>query len=96
MSFIKNKEDFVCENCNKENHGNGYTNHCQECLFSKHVDNDPGDRMNTCRGLMKPVYISYTNNNKYVRHKCLKCGFEKNNILNTNDSVDAMIKIQKN
>lgn len=94
MSFIKNREDFVCENCGFENTGNGYTNHCSACLYSKHVDIDPGDRLNTCGGLMEPVYVSYTNNDKYVIHKCVKCLFEKKNLLNENDSVEAMIKIQ--
>ncbi len=95
MSFIKNKEDFICKNCSFENKGNGYTNHCCNCLFSKHIDNDPGDRLNSCGGLMKPVYVSYTNKDKYVIHKCLKCSFEKRNILNENDSIDTMIQIQK-
>ena len=95
MSFIKNKEDFNCENCSSKNRGNGYTNHCSECLYSIHVDVDPGDRLNSCGGLMEPIYVSYTNNNKYLVHKCLKCSFEKRNILNVNDSVDKMIQIQK-
>lgn len=95
MSFIKNKEDFNCENCNSKNRGNGYTNHCSECLYSIHVDIDPGDRLNSCGGLMEPIYVSYTNNNKYLVHKCLKCSFEKRNILNVNDSVEKMIQIQK-
>lgn len=95
MSFIKNKEDFICENCGFENLGNGYTNHCSRCLFSKHVDIEPGDRLNVCGGLMESVYVSYTNNDKYVIHKCLKCTFEKKNLLNGNDSVEMMIQIQK-
>jgi hypothetical protein len=94
MSFIKNKEDFICENCNYRNFGNGYTNHCSECLFSKHVDVSPGDRLNNCGGIMEPLYISYTNKNKYILHKCRKCSFEKKNIVQINDSVDQMIKIQ--
>jgi len=94
MSFIKNKEDFICENCSFENKGNGYTNHCSECLFSKHVDIDPGDRLNSCGGLMEAIYVSYTNKEKYVIQKCLKCSFEKKNLLNQIDSVDMMIKIQ--
>lgn len=94
MSFIKNKEDFVCEKCGFENKGNGYTNHCSVCLFSKHVDIDPGDRLNTCAGLMEPVYVSYTNKDKYVIHRCLKCDYVKKNLLNETDSIDTMIKIQ--
>lgn len=96
MSFIKNKEDFICENCSFENIGNGYTNHCSRCLFSKHVDINPGDRLNSCGGLMNPVYVSYTNKEKYVIHRCLKCSYEKKNLLNDDDSVDVMIKIQNN
>lgn len=95
MSFIKNKEDFICENCSIKNNGNGYTNHCSECLYSKHVDNDPGDRLNSCAGLMEPIYVSYTNNEKYVVHKCIKCSLEKRNLLNETDSVEMMIQIQK-
>jgi len=95
MSFIKRKEDFICENCGFSNMGNGYTNHCKHCLFSKHVDNDPGDRLNTCCGLMKPVYISYTNSDSYILHRCIKCSQEKKNIINKNDNLEAMITIQK-
>jgi hypothetical protein len=95
MSFIKNKEDFVCENCGFNNLGNGYTNHCSKCLYSKHVDNDPGDRLNACSGLMGPIYVSYTNKDMHVIHKCVVCNFEKRNILNQDDSVEAMIGIQK-
>ena len=95
MSFIKNKEDFVCEKCGFKNSGNGYTNHCSECLFSKHVDIDPGDRLNPCHGLMEPIYVSYTNKQKFVLHRCIKCMYEKKNLLNENDSVVAMIEIQK-
>ena len=95
MSFIKNKEDFVCENCSFKNIGDGYTNHCSMCLYSKHVDNDPGDRLNACGGLMEPVYVSYTNKDSYVIQKCLKCLYEKKNFLNNIDSIDMMVKVQK-
>ena len=96
MSFIRNREDFICENCGSDNKGNGYTNHCSICLFSKHVDIDPGDRLNTCMGLMRPIYVSYTNKDKYIIHKCLLCSFEKKNIINENDSLNALINVNKN
>lgn len=94
MSFIKKREDFVCENCEFVNIGNGYTNHCHSCLFSKHVDIDPGDRLSHCGGLMEPVYVSYTNKDKYILHRCIKCSFEKKNLVSSKDSVDMMVKIQ--
>ncbi|MST04461.1 MAG: RNHCP domain-containing protein [Candidatus Pacebacteria bacterium] len=61
MAFIKVKEDFVCENCKTEVKGNGYTNHCPVCLYSKHVDVDPGDRLSKCGGLMKPMGLPHNN-----------------------------------
>ncbi len=96
MSFIKNKEDFVCLKCGTLNKGDGYTNHCSQCLWSLHVDIEPGDRLNKCCGLMKPVYISYTNKDKYLIHRCQKCDFSKRNIIQKNDSIDTMCEIQKN
>lgn len=95
MSFIKNKEDFVCENCGFNNTGDGYTNHCVKCLYSKHVDNNPGDRDNNCLGLMKPIYVSYTNKDKYIIHRCLVCGMEKKNKIGEGDDFNVLVKIQK-
>lgn len=96
MSFIRHKEDFICEFCGAEIQGNGYTNHCNACLYSKHVDIEPGDRLSTCFGLMKPIYVSYDENNQYILHKCIRCVFKKKNKIQENDSVEAMIAIQKN
>ena len=38
MTFIRKTEDFICENCGAVVVGNGYTNHCPACLYSKHVE----------------------------------------------------------
>ncbi|GIW69886.1 MAG: hypothetical protein KatS3mg101_0633 [Patescibacteria group bacterium] len=56
--FQKKKENFICKNCGYFVIGNGYTNHCPRCLYSEHVDINPGDRANTCEGLMEPVGIA--------------------------------------
>jgi RNHCP domain len=96
MSFTRQKEDFICDFCNKQIAGDGYTNHCVFCLYSKHVDIDPGDRLASCKGLMKPVYVSYTTKDPYILHRCLVCGFERKNKIQQHDSVDSMISIQKN
>lgn len=94
MSFIRHKEDFICDFCKKEMKGNGYTNHCNQCLYSKHVDIDPGDRLSACKGLMKPIYVSYTEKESYILHKCLVCGFERKNKIQEGDSIEMMTKIQ--
>ena len=52
-------ENFICEHCGKEVKKAEYTarDHCPYCLYSKHVDINPGDRENTCKGLLKPIGI---------------------------------------
>ena len=73
--FQKVKEDFVCENCGFLNIGDGFTNHCSKCFFSKHVDIFPGDRLEDCGGLMEPIDIESSKGGRYIIiHKCQKCG----------------------
>ena len=55
--FNERDEGFICEHCNTQVQPLGYTSrdHCPFCLYSKHVDINPGDRLNTCTGLLKPT-----------------------------------------
>jgi rubrerythrin len=89
--FKKTKEDFVCEHCGKPVVGNGYTNHCPECLWSKHVDVNPGDRAATCLGLMEPVGVTIDRDGYHIHHVCQKCGLERKNKSAPNDSFDALL-----
>lgn len=93
--FIKNKENFVCRNCNQKVIGNGYTNHCPKCLYSVHVDQFPGDRKSSCGGLMKPVGITTKNGEEKIIHCCLKCGLEKINRLDPKDDRETLLKVIK-
>lgn len=94
--FQKRKEDFICENCGFLISGNGYTNHCQKCLWSKHVDKNPGDRLEVCQGLMPPVSLELRKGGRYfILHKCKKCGFERFNNVSAEDDFDVVIKISK-
>ena len=93
--FIKNKEDFVCENCGVQIMGTGYTNHCYECFYSKHVDVNPGDREQTCGGLMLPIFVTGSTNNINITHRCIKCGFTRNNKIQKNDNLGKLALIVK-
>ena len=44
-NFTEIDEEFICENCGKKVGKLGYScrNHCPYCLYSKHVDKNPGD-----------------------------------------------------
>ncbi len=73
--FQKKKEDFSCSNCGFLVKGDGFTNHCSQCFFSKHVDIFPGDRLENCGGKMEVTDIVSSKRGKYIiEHKCLKCG----------------------
>lgn len=91
--FTRTIEDFVCGNCGKEVTGNGYTNHCPECLWSRHVDKNPGDRLAVCGGLMKPVLVVKEGKGYMITHKCVRCEFERRNSVVTEDNFETVIKI---
>jgi len=92
-NFIRQTEDFTCEHCGAEVTGSGYTNHCPHCLWSKHVDNTPGDRANTCCGLMEPTTIEVTGDTYDIVHRCTKCGVTKRNKVADNDDRKVMAAI---
>ena len=89
--FQRTKENFVCENCGFNVVGNGYTNHCPQCLWSKHVDVNPGDRLETCQGLMEPVELEIKADERIILHRCVVCSFEKRNKMLEKDNLDAII-----
>jgi len=91
--FQKKKEDFVCENCGTEVVGSGYTNHCTECLWGKHVDINPGDRAEDCGGMMIPYDVESKNDQYTLLHKCKKCGFERRNKMGKGDNFNMVLKI---
>ena len=75
--FSKNDNGFICQNCGKEvlPLGKSSRNHCPFCLSSLHVDVNPGDRANPCRGLLRAVAaITDPKKGYIIIHKCEKCG----------------------
>ena len=93
MSFIRTTEDFNCEKCGFFVEGNGYTNHCPKCLWSKHVDVFPGDRKGECGGMMEPIGVNKKGNEYTILHKCVKCGLEKPNKAVKEDSFEMLIQV---
>ena len=93
--FQRKKENFNCENCEEPVIGDGYTNHCPKCLFSKHVDINPGDRESGCRGLMNPDSVIIKNGNYSILHICQKCHFKKINKISKKDDFDKVINLSR-
>ena len=96
IDFKRKIEDFVCENCGNNVKGDGYTNHCPHCLWSKHVDTTPGDRASDCNGMMKPARMKLSGGGYDVVHKCVKCGYEKKNKTSPKDNFEEVLKIATN
>lgn len=93
--FSRCRENFVCGKCGQKVVGNGYTNHCPYCLFSKHVDVNPGDRQNQCFGLMEPIGVEIEQGEYILTHRCLKCGIIKRNRSVSNDSFETILDLVK-
>ncbi len=93
MAFVRNVEDFVCERCGAKVTGTGYTNHCPKCLWSKHVDVDPGDRGASCGGMMEPTRIEGGTDDMRIIHRCIKCKFQRRQRVAVEDDGDALVRL---
>jgi rubrerythrin len=93
--FQKNVENFTCEKCGFFVLGSGYTNHCPKCLWSKHVDINPGDRLATCGGMMKAISVVTEKGEYVLTHHCEKCGFERRKRVEREDDFDEISKIAR-
>mgnify|MGYP001587224618 CR=1 FL=1 len=91
--FTRKIENFACEKCGAVAQGNGYTDHCLHCLWSKHVDINPGDRANSCKGMMQPIGVETTGGGYIIQYKCEKCG-EKRRIKSArDDDFEEIVKL---
>jgi hypothetical protein len=91
--FKRVTEDFTCENCGFGIKGNGFTNHCPKCLYSKHVDIFPGDRSEGCGGLMEPIGAEKSGGEWSLIHRYLKCKKTQKNRISEEDDFEEIIRI---
>ena len=91
-------ESFICENCNKKVEPLEYSarDHCPYCLYSKHVDINPGDRQNQCQGLLKPIDIEKFKQTYKIIYECERCNTIHKNIMANDDNYDLIMHIASN
>jgi len=94
--FQRKIEDFVCVQCGAKVKGTGYTDHCPNCLWSKHVDINPGDRQASCGGDMEPVGVEIKGEEKIIYYKCQRCGFEHRVKAAADDNFEVILKLTGN
>lgn len=89
-------EEFICENCGKHVPKLGYScrNHCPYCLYSKHVDVNPGDRKEECQGLLEPIGLESGSKKGYsIIFRCKKCGKLRKNKIAEDDDMEKIIEL---
>jgi len=69
-------ETYICVNCGKKVKplDNGTRDHCMFCLFGLHVDIEPGDRKNPCKGILRPVARREKGGITQIKYICTACG----------------------
>lgn len=90
-------EGFVCLNCHKRVLPLGYSarDHCNFCLCSLHVDNNPGDRCNDCHGILRPIGIEKFRDSYKIIYRCDRCHMIKKNVMARDDNFDEIIRLSK-
>lgn len=93
--FNELDEEFICDNCHKKVNKLEYSSrdHCPYCLYSKHVDINPGDRNNPCKGLLKPIGIEKYKDTYKILYKCERCKKEHKNVIAKDDNIEELIKV---
>jgi hypothetical protein len=72
-------DSFRCRHCRLDVSmaapGTQHRNHCPNCLWSRHVDDDvPGDRAADCAGSMEPIGVSVRDDGEWALvHRCTAC-----------------------
>lgn len=92
------EEAFTCKYCGKPVtlplSGTRHRNHCPHCLWSRHVDGQPGDRTATCGGLMEPIAVWAKRNGEWALfHRCDQCGWLRANRIAGDDNQVALLSL---
>jgi hypothetical protein len=91
---------FRCANCRIDvptsAPGTQHRNHCPACLWSRHVDDRPGDRamLDDCGSGMEPIAISVRGQGEWVIiHRCSGCGVLHANRSAADDSPLLLLRL---
>ncbi|MBN1374056.1 RNHCP domain-containing protein [Candidatus Dojkabacteria bacterium] len=94
MAYKNNNQPFVCKNCGRKvpKLKVGNRDHCPFCLHGLHVDIEPGDRNNTCHGILKPLKIVTRKGKQQIEFKCESCGDTVYCLIAPDDNLEVLNK----
>lgn len=89
---------FICDHCSRtvapEGGGTRHRNHCPYCLWSVHLDIQPGDRRCGCRGEMEPIAVWIRRGGEWaIIHRCRSCSTLRSNRIAGDDSDVALMSL---
>lgn len=93
--FVAKDEGFICNNCGYHVEPLKYSSrdHCPKCLYSVHIDINPGDRSNPCLGSLVPIGIEKFKDTYKIIYKCQKCMETHKNIMARDDNMNVVIEL---
>jgi ribosome biogenesis GTPase len=91
-------DGFVCRHCKRpappQRYGGQHRNHCPLCLWSVHVDDQPGDRASACGGSMEPIAVWVRRSGEWaIIHRCDACGCLKSNRIASDDESWSLMAL---
>lgn len=91
-------ESFRCVHCRLDvplaAAGTAHRNHCPNCLWSRHLDIEPGDRASDCLASMEPIAITVRKDGEWVLiHRCQGCGMLSSNRIAGDDNPLLLVRI---
>ena len=92
------RDGFTCRNCGVfvtwDGGGTLQRNHCPWCLYSLHLDFEPGDRAAECGALMEPIAVWVRRKDEWcLIHRCLACGALSSNRVASDDQELVLLSI---
>jgi hypothetical protein len=94
--FSKNDAGFVCVNCGELVAPllTSSRDHCTKCLCSVHCDINPGDRANTCMGIMFPIGIERDGKKGIIiKYHCDTCNEYHQCKAAPDDNYDEIVRL---
>ena len=69
-------------------------NHCPRCLWSRHVDDEIGDRRSACAQAMEPIAVAARPDGEWaIVHRCTGCGHLRANRIAGDDDERALLAL---
>ncbi|MFG0284144.1 MAG: RNHCP domain-containing protein [Phycisphaerales bacterium JB039] len=94
----RDERGFTCVNCRRPipgvSFGTRHRNHCPFCLWSRHLDDEPGDRRAPCAQPMEPIGVEVRADGEWaIIHRCRGCGLIRTNRIAGDDREMALLAL---